>query len=141
MCLHIPPCQRAARSVFGEEVPICSQSLLFWQSHMPASLQPSELRHDTAVPVPPNKDSLLDQIYPPCHLHCHLIICLSFLAALMQPLSAVIIGSLQLDTSQFWMDLLVFPCFLCHPLHLIKGKHTYNISHSACFLSSEMQKA
>lgn len=135
MCLRIPPCQRAERSVFGEEVPICSQSLLFWQSHMPASLQPSELRHDTAVPVPLNKDSLLNQIYPPCHFHCRLIICLYFLAVLMQALSTVIIESLQLDISQFWMDLLMFACFLCHPLHLIKGKHPYYTSHFACFLS------
>lgn len=100
------------RSVFGEEVPICSQSLLFWQSHMLASLQPSKLRHDTAVSVPLNKDSLLNQIYPLCHFHCQLIICLYFLAVLMQSLSTVIIESLQVDIAQFWMDLVLLAFFV-----------------------------
>lgn len=115
-------------------MPICSQSLLFSRSHMPASLQPAELRHDTAVSGPLNKDSLSNQIYPPCHFPCHLIICLYFLAALMQSFSTVIIESLWLDTSQSWTDLLVFACFsspfpfdqgkapvLCQPLGLFSS--------------------
>lgn len=131
-----PSPQASRRSVFGEEVPICSQSLLFSRSHMPASLQPAELRHDTAVSGPLNKGSLLNQIYPPCHFPCHLIICLYFLAALMQSSSAAIIGSLWLDISQSWTDLLVFACFLHHPFQLTKGKQPYYASHLAYFLPS-----
>lgn len=136
VCLRIPPCKRAARSVFGEEVPICSQLPLFSRSHMPASLQPAELRHNTAVSAPLNKDSLLNQIYPPCHFRCHLIICLCSLAALIQPLSTVITESPWLDISQSWMDLLVFACFLRRPLHSTKGKHPSCASPFACFLPS-----
>lgn len=102
---------------------------------MLASLLPAELRHHTAVLAPLNKDSLLNQIYPPCHFHCHLIICLYFLAALMQCLLHCY-HRIPMACYLTKLDGSPLVCFLRHPLDLIKGKHLYCASIFAYFLPS-----
>lgn len=101
---------------------------------MPASPQPAELRHDTAVSAPLSKDSLLNQIYPPCHFHRHSILCLCFLAVLMQSLSTAIIDSPWLRISQSWTDLLcLLACFIVLSIWSKESTHTMRATLSVFF--------